>query len=136
MAKPLGNHELAFRLLGLKWSSASARVIGNARRKLLASQNDDGGWSQLPKLRSDAYATGLALYALHIGGDLQTNAESYQRGIAFLLSRQKADGSWHVKSRAYRLQTYFESGFPHEHDQWISAAGTGWAAMALMFGGK
>lgn len=28
-------------------------------------------------------------------------------------------------------QLYFESGFPHGQDQWISAAATNWAAMAL-----
>jgi hypothetical protein len=29
------------------------------------------------------------------------------------------------------LQPYFDSGFPYAHDQWISAAGTSWASMAL-----
>jgi N-acyl-D-amino-acid deacylase len=36
-----------------------------------------------------------------------------------------------VISRAVKFQPYFESGFPHGHDQWISSAGTAWAAMAL-----
>ena len=35
------------------------------------------------------------------------------------------------KTRALPLQPYFESGFPYGHDQWISAAGTSWASMAL-----
>jgi hypothetical protein len=35
------------------------------------------------------------------------------------------------KSRAIWLQPYFESGFPYGQDQFISAAGTVWAAMAL-----
>jgi hypothetical protein len=30
-----------------------------------------------------------------------------------------------------KLQPYFESGFPYEHDQWISASATAWASMAL-----
>jgi hypothetical protein len=30
-----------------------------------------------------------------------------------------------------KIQPYFESGFPYGHDQWISQAGTAWAAMAL-----
>jgi len=30
-----------------------------------------------------------------------------------------------------RFQPYFESGFPHGKDQWISVAGTNWATMAL-----
>jgi hypothetical protein len=29
------------------------------------------------------------------------------------------------------LQPYFDSGFPHGFDQWISAAGTSWATIAL-----
>jgi hypothetical protein len=29
------------------------------------------------------------------------------------------------------VQPYKESGFPHGRHQWISAAGTSWAAMAL-----
>lgn len=29
------------------------------------------------------------------------------------------------------FQPYFESGCPHGPDQWISAAGTAWAIMAL-----
>jgi N-acyl-D-amino-acid deacylase len=51
--------------------------------------------------------------------------------VAFLLSTQQADGSWHVKSRAVKFQPYFQSGFPYDHDQWISASGTAVAAMAL-----
>ena len=37
----------------------------------------------------------------------------------------------HVATRSIWLQPYFESGFPYGHNQWISAAGTSWAAMAL-----
>jgi hypothetical protein len=36
-----------------------------------------------------------------------------------------------VKSRAPKFQPYFQSGFPHDHDQWISSSATGWASMAL-----
>ena len=55
----------------------------------------------------------------------------YVKGVKYLLKTQAADGSWHVKTRSIWLQPYFESGFPYAHDQWISAAGTSWAAMAL-----
>jgi hypothetical protein len=51
--------------------------------------------------------------------------------VKYLLGLQLADGSWHVHTRAMGFQPYFESGFPHGHDQWISAAGTAWAIMAL-----
>lgn len=48
-----------------------------------------------------------------------------------LLSTQLEDGSWYVKSRAIKIQPFFESGFPHGHDQWISVAASNWAIMAL-----
>jgi hypothetical protein len=41
------------------------------------------------------------------------------------------DGTWHVRSRAIGFQPYFETGFPHRRDQFISAAATAWAVMAL-----
>ena len=46
---------------------------------------------------------------------------------------QQQDGSLHVATRALTFQPYFESGFPHGHDQWISQAGTAMAAIALSF---
>ena len=55
----------------------------------------------------------------------------YQRGLKYLLATQAADGSWHVRSRAVKLQPYFQSGFPYDHDQWISNTATAWAAAAL-----
>jgi hypothetical protein len=55
----------------------------------------------------------------------------YQRGIHFLLRTRHADGTWYVRSRAPKVQPYFESGFPYRDDQWISAAGTAWASIAL-----
>jgi hypothetical protein len=66
-----------------------------------------------------------------VAGGLPATETGYSRGIAFLMKTQLEDRSWYVKSRAIPLQPYFESGFPHEPDQFISAAATNWAAMAL-----
>ena len=55
-----------------------------------------------------------------------------RRGVEFLLRTQVVDGSWHVRSRTHPTQTYFESGFPHGEDQFVSAAGTNWATQALL----
>ena len=54
-----------------------------------------------------------------------------RRGIDYLLRTQERDGSWLVRTRAFPFQTYRDGGFPHGKDQFISAAGTSWAVMAL-----
>ncbi len=108
------------------------RSFEKAAQALLTLQQSDGGWTQLPSLSSDAYATGQALVALHESGALPVSSPAYQRGVRFLLNSQLEDGSWYVHSRALPVQPYFDSGFPHGHDQFISAAATNWAAMALI----
>jgi hypothetical protein len=80
-------------------------------------------------MASDAYATGQTLVALHESGALAVIDTAHQCGMRFLLNTQLEDGSWYVKSRSHPFQPYFESGFPHGHDQWISAAATNWAVM-------
>jgi ankyrin repeat protein len=121
----------AFQLLGLGWSKAPKDAIQRAARALLAEQRPDGGWSQLPNLTSDAYATGQALTALAESGAITVTDAAYRRGITSLLNTQLADGSWFVRSRAIPIQPFFDSGFPHGRDQFISAAATNWATMAL-----
>jgi N-acyl-D-amino-acid deacylase len=66
----------------------------------LATQREDGGWSQLTNLETDSYATGQALYALYESGLLKTDDAAFQKGISFLLKTQYEDGSWKVKSRS------------------------------------
>jgi squalene cyclase len=118
-------------LLGAKWSNADPAMIARLALKLLALQRQDGGWGQTPYLKSDAYATGTALYALNEAGGATDANPSYQRGVQFLLSTQAPDGSWYVGSRTPKFQPYFESGFPYGDDQWISQMATGWASTAL-----
>jgi hypothetical protein len=95
-------------------------------------QRPDGGWAQTPYLASDAYATGQTLAALKEAG-IPVTDPAYRRGAEFLLKTQQGDGSWHVASRAPKFQPYFQSGFPHDHDQWISMSATAWATMALAY---
>lgn len=130
-AQPATTQDRAFHLMGLAWANAKPASIAAAAKALAAAQRADGGWSQLPTMGSDAYATGEALYALNASGRIPVNDPVYGKGVKYLLNSQAADGSWHVKSRAIWVQPYFESGFPYGQDQWISAAGTSWAAMAL-----
>jgi hypothetical protein len=128
-AKPDTTQDRAFHMLALAWGGANPDT--NAIRDLEAMQRADGGWSQLANTESDAYATGLALYALNTAGRIAAISAKYQKGVDYLLRTQAADGTWHVKTRAIWLQPYFESGFPYGKDQFISTAGTAWAAMAL-----
>jgi hypothetical protein len=129
---PVTMEERNMRLMGLAWTKATSQILREASREVIAEQTAAGGWSQHPEYPPDAYATGTALYALHEGGIAVTH-ESYRRGIAFLLKTQYQSGAWFVKTRSYPTQPYFESGFPFGHNQWISAAGTGWASLAIAY---
>lgn len=126
------NEDRVYRLWGLKYARASSREIQEAARDLLQMQQLDGGWAQTDKLESDAYATGSALAALHLAAGHAVTDPAYQHGLFFLLNEQKGDGSWYVKTRSRPIQTYFETGFPHGKDQFISMAGSSWATAALV----
>jgi ankyrin repeat protein len=130
-ARPATTQDRAFHLLALAWSNAKPASIAAAAKALAAAQRPDGGWSQLSSMGSDAYATGEALYALNTAGRMPVADPVYVAGVRYLLNTQAADGSWHVNSRSIWVQPYFESGFPYGYDQWISAAGTSWATIAL-----
>jgi len=139
VSTPAKDHEdRVFRLLALEAAAAPTAEITAAAKELLSKQRDDGGWAQLDDgepaaaLVSDAYATGTALVGLHLSGELATRDPAYQRGIQYLLKTQLADGSWHVVSRSKPFQPYYESGFPHAKDQFISCAASGWATWALI----
>ncbi len=103
----------------------------NEVKVLLSEQRQDGGWAQLPKMKSDAYATATTLAALHQAGGITTTNPAYQRGVQFLLDTQKEDGSWLVVSRSKPFQAYYESGYPHGTNQFISISAASWATTAL-----
>jgi hypothetical protein len=152
-AQPRETEDRVFRLWGMKYAGAPRYILGAAVTELTRTQRADGGWSQLDEPSrsdtskpdtgrtaeravarshvSDAYATGSALAALHMAGGMAVELPVYQRGLDFLIRTQREDGSWFVKSRSHPFQTYFESGFPHGPDQFISAAGSAWAVAAL-----
>jgi squalene cyclase len=130
-AKAKDTEDRVFRLLALRAASAPEASIKKAADDLLATRRDDGGWSQLDGGKSDAYATGSALVALHLAGGLATDSPAYGAGLAFLIRDQRGDGSWFVASRSKPFQPYFESGFPYGKDQFISMAASSWALTAL-----
>lgn len=131
-AKPADTEDRVYRLLALNLVEAGPGAIEGAASDLLARQRIDGGWGQTDDLSSDAYATGSALFALHLVGRIDPASKAYRKGLGFLVSTQKADGTWHVASRSKPFQKYFESGFPYGKDQFISIAASCWAAAALV----
>lgn len=131
-SEPSDTEDRAFRLFGLYWAGAESVNIADAGRDVLAHQRADGGWSQTATQESDAYATAESLVALREAGLVRADTPPFRNGIDYLLRNREADGSWHVKSRAEPIQKYFESGFPHGKDQFISYAATCWATLALL----
>jgi hypothetical protein len=125
------NDAAAMQILGLHWAGSSTARISALGKALVGTQHADGGWSQNRNLFSDAYATGQSLYALKEAGILTASDPAYQKGVKFLMDTQWEDGSWYVRSRSPKFQPYFQSGFPHDHEQWISSAATSWAVQAL-----
>ena len=100
----------------------------------LNRQREDGGWSQTSEMQSDAYATGTAIVALYQAKRLKPNSSAATSAIRFLLNEQQSDGSWHVKSRSKPFQEYFETGYPHGDDQFISMSAACWSTWALLLG--
>ncbi len=126
-AQPVILEDMDMRLVGVAAAGGSAAELRKLADPILAQQRPDGGWAQRQGFPSDAYATGMTIWALNEAGVPWPDAKA----VKFLLGSQAADGSWHVVSRATKFQQYFESGFPYGHDQWISTMATGWAASAL-----
>ena len=125
--------DAAFTLLGLKWSEAPADAIRKVRERdsPRCSTRTEGGRS-CSGMASDAFATGEALYALAAAGGVTADRPAYKRGVDFLLRTQLEGRELRSCGRADLLfQPYIETGFPHGRDQFISAAATSWAAIAL-----
>ncbi len=124
---------MAFQILGLMWCDAPAEEKTTIATRLLRLQLPDGSWSQLESMPGDAYATGLALYALAESKMLKPSDEACQKGLAWLLKNQDPSGAWTVQTRAYPIQNYFNTDFPpYDENQFISAAASNWATMALL----
>jgi hypothetical protein len=147
-APDLGNGGKTARERGLKWlrnarldeelQAAALRLILWRRlgrpageweplvKRLRGGQNPDGGFSQIPKAKSDAYATGQALYALAEAG-AKPGDEAVRKAQAFLAKTQREDGAWAMASRAI-----MRDGKPPRNLEPITHAGSAWAVMGLV----
>ena len=128
---PLASQEdKTAKLWGAHLLQATDENLKAARDAVLADQHEDGGWSQLPKMTSDAYATGQALFILQETG-LPATDPAFARGVQFLLKTQGEDGSWLVETRSKPIQQFFDNGDPHGKHQFIVIPATSWAVAAL-----
>jgi squalene-hopene/tetraprenyl-beta-curcumene cyclase len=81
-------------------------------------QNEDGGWGEDPRSYdspewigrgpSTASQTGWALLALHAAGEGLERSAAVERGVAWLLRTQRADGTWEEPQ-------YTGTGFPSDY---------------------
>ena len=131
-AQPRTTEDRVFHLRALDYLDAPTESIRPFATDLLEAQRTDGGWGQTDAMESDPYATATALVGLIRTGQTDRNQAAFGKGISYLLKQQTAQGSWHVKSRSKPFQKYFETGFPHEKDQFISTSATAWATIALL----
>src|SRR5712691_7355672 len=133
-AKADSTEERSMQLNALADAGASPSERAPFVKALKAAQTEDGSWSVLPGNPGEAYATGEALCALHVSGEVPTIDPTYQKGVHWLLRNQLTDGSWFMPTRAVPVQPHtFESGFPHGWHQFASTGASSWATMALLF---
>lgn len=130
-AKPEFTEERAYQLLGLAWTGERPAKLKPLTEALIREQRSDGGWAQLPKLDSDAFATGQSLYTLLETARLPASHPAVRKGVQFLLRTQIEDGTWYVRRRAFPFQPPMNSSFPHGADGWLSASASSWAVLAL-----
>ena len=93
-------------------------AIRRAVRWLEAHQNEDGGWGEDPRSYdepawigrgpSTASQTAWALLALHAAGERLEGSPAVERGVAWLLGTQRADGTWDEPQ-------YTGTGFPSDY---------------------
>jgi hypothetical protein len=95
-------------------------------RRIKERQNADGGWSQTKDMASDAWATGQALYALAHAG-MESDEPVIRRAHAFLITTQRADGSWPMASRPVK-----PGGEGSKSLIPITGAGSAWAVLGLV----
>ena len=95
-------------------------------KKLLARQNADGGWGQAAGMKSDAFATGQALYALAEAGR-KPDDPAVAKARTFLVKSQRADGSWEMASRPGG-----PGGKSAKNLAPITHVGTAWAILGLL----
>lgn len=125
---------LAANSKGESQQALSLRILVDHERKasveeLLKLQNADGGWSQTKEMASDAFATGLAIYALVSKGGVARTDAAIVKAKDFLRKTQKPDGSWPMTSRPPNNGNGTTGAGNLEP---ITMAGSAWAMLGLL----
>jgi hypothetical protein len=104
----------AMRLL-IEQKFGDPKQVEALRDQILAAQRPDGGWGWRWADASDAFGTGVSLYALRNVGLTHTHP-AIQRGWKFLTETQTDNGSWIVngtkngtKGRPHPLSSFWGS---------------------------
>jgi regulation of enolase protein 1 (concanavalin A-like superfamily) len=92
------------------------------RDQILSAQQSDGGWGWLWADKSDAFGTGLSLYAISQAGTPSSHP-AIQNAWKFLIETQKDNGSWVVNGTKTAT-----SGKPHPFSGFW---GSTWALLGL-----
>jgi len=115
----------ALRLLVDAQAGKRGKDLVSGIKDLLKRQHPDGGWGPTQELPSDAYASGMALYALSLAG-VRNNSAQIVRARTFLITNQRPDGSWLMIPRAHPGQAPFKNPSP------IIYFGSSWAMLGLL----
>lgn len=130
--KPQCAEDMASRVWGLKVTGANAEEIATAAKQLMNAQRTDGGWGFPNVARSDAYTTGISLYALRKAAEIPATSEPIRRAVKYLIRTQDEDGTWYVAKATQAYNNHFDASFPHGYAQYASFAGTCWAVLGLL----
>ncbi len=116
-AKTVTNQDRAMKALGLATENREDRnsvreELAAAKDDLLEHQLEDGGWAEQDKMKSNAFATGQALYAAKMAGQSIASVP-FQRGVDWLLANQLWTGAWAQKNtRSHRASQYAATMWP------------------------
>lgn len=127
---PKGNalEGFAVRLL-LEHRLGEESAFQSALQELRSRQNPDGGWASHPEGASDAFASGQVLYALR-KSEASGVGDVIERGRAFLIGSQTADGSWTTPPAALSGRTLNAERLKNL-DPIYRYWGTAWASIGL-----
>ena len=131
-ARSYNNEDRSWRVAGLAWAGTNKAATAASRQRTPCRAA-----SRWRMVRPAHHAEHSLRHRQKPCCAPHCRSSRFQSGLSarsqMLLNTQQEDGSWYVQTRALGFQPWFDAGFPHGHNQWISAAGSNWAAMALAY---